>query len=465
MVENKIINRIEKSNLINRGEHVVIGLSGGPDSVCLFYVLDKLREEMNLQIYPVHINHKFRPGAAEADQEYCENLCRQMGYTCRSFVFDCMAIAKEKKMTSEEAGRLVRYDSFAKVAMELVNKGIPKESIKIAVAQNADDQAETVLFRLVRGAGIDGISGISYLRTDENGFKIIRPLLDVYKVEILEYCKQKDLNPCIDKTNFEEVYTRNKYRLDLIPHIEEKFNPAFKDALIRLAESARWDKEYLYEEAGKLYRKALCEETDKQITLSGSVLAEAPKALRIRVFSMALAKLGLEKDVAFSHFDGLESLLANPNPSARFDLPAGYYGIKVYENLRLSRAENEESKQLKFTVRIEEYKGVIQSLCPKEHFAAFDYDKMVAELGDEPEKHMVIEPRRSGDRIYIGENSSKKIQDYFVDAKIPKDDREKIWLLKYRSQVLWVLPSVKRGRYTSKYRVSNDTKKVIYIEI
>lgn len=470
MVKRKIIDTINANKLIENGEHVVIGLSGGPDSVCLFYVLHQLSDEMNLNLYPVHINHKFRPGAAEADQKYCEDLCEKLGYNCRCFVYDCGEIARQNKITSEEAGRFVRYQSFSRIAEEIHQSGVPKERIKIAVAQNADDQAETVMFRIVRGAGIDGISGISYRRSDEKGYQIIRPLLDVFKSQVLQFCEENRLNPCIDATNLEEIYTRNKFRLDLIPHIENKFNPSFKEALIRMAASARQDKEYIYSQALEVFSKAAVDQCDDYITFDGDMLKNQHKSVRTRLFSLALSQLGLSQDVAYIHYEGLEGILMSENPSARFDLPSGYYAIKVYNNLRLSKpmtctAEESDLKAPGFRIRIEEYKGKIKSECEKNCFAAFDYDKMLEELGENFEERLTWGRRKPGDRLYISDTSSKKIQDYFVDAKIPKDDRAKVLMLKYQSQVLWIMAPGRGSRFTGKYKVTNQTNRVIYIEL
>ena len=213
MVKKQILRTIEEHNLCKHGAHIVLGLSGGPDSVCLFDVLCQEAEAQNWSIYPVHINHKFRPGAAEADQAYVEDLCEKRGWPCVSYVYDCNQMAEAEKMTSEEAGRKARYEAFGQRAKALIGDGVSKEAIVIAVAQNADDQAETILFRMLRGAGTDGLAGIGYSRMDEEGFPIIRPLLDCRKKDIVAYCDQQELMPRIDHTNLEPIYTRNKIRL------------------------------------------------------------------------------------------------------------------------------------------------------------------------------------------------------------------------------------------------------------
>ena len=155
---------IQNEELLHEGMHVIVGLSGGPDSVCLFDLLCRLADDMRLRLYPVHVNHQFRPGAAEADQAFTEALCMERGWPCRSFVYDCARIAAEKNLTSEEAGRKARYEAFGIVAAELLRRGIAAQNVAIAIAQNANDQAETILFRILRGTGTDGLAGIAKKR-------------------------------------------------------------------------------------------------------------------------------------------------------------------------------------------------------------------------------------------------------------------------------------------------------------
>lgn len=155
---------IQNEELLHEGMHVIVGLSGGPDSVCLFDLLCRLADDMRLRLYPVHVNHQFRPGAAEADQAFTEALCVERGWPCRSFVYDCARIAAEKNLTSEEAGRKARYEAFGIVAAELLRRGIAAQNVAIAIAQNANDQAETILFRILRGTGTDGLAGIAKKR-------------------------------------------------------------------------------------------------------------------------------------------------------------------------------------------------------------------------------------------------------------------------------------------------------------
>ena len=270
---------IREHNLIENGDHIVIGLSGGPDSVCLFHVLSVMSEEMDLTIYPVHINHQFRPGAAEEDQKYVEDLCDRFGLTANVFTVNCNALAAELGMTSEEAGRKVRYDAFFLMAEKIADELGGAARVKIAVGHNANDQAETVLFRILRGTGMDGLAGMAYSRDESRAegestgtYRVVRPLLDVWREDVEAYCEAKGLDPVTDHTNNEGLYARNRIRLDLIPYIEEKYNSNFQEGLVRMAKIAAADKDYFWEETTKAYEQLIVPAADPDGSLAGGMV-------------------------------------------------------------------------------------------------------------------------------------------------------------------------------------------------
>lgn len=319
--EDKIRKTIEEKGLIAQGQHIVIGLSGGPDSVCLFNVLKNISKELGLTIHPVHVNHKFRPGAAERDQQYVEELCRKNGLECDSFVVDCNVLAAETGMTSEEAGRKARYDAFYEVA-ERIAKDVPRESIKIAVAQNANDQAETVLFRLLRGTGTDGLAGIAYER-EERGYKVIRPILDIYRDEIESYCERNDLQPVIDHTNEESVYARNKIRNELIPYLEKEHNTNLKESLVRLARIASADKEYMWQQVEDFYKNH-ARQGDGEVFFDRDLFAKAHPAIRHRAILKAFAFIGLESDVSEERIKAADVIIEKKQGPKTVQFPRGY---------------------------------------------------------------------------------------------------------------------------------------------
>lgn len=484
-VKTKIKAAIKEHELFENDMHIVLGLSGGPDSVCLFDVLCELAEEQKLKIYPVHVNHKFRPGAAEADQEYVEELCRQRGWPCTSFVYDCGRIAEEEGLTSEEAGRKARYEAFVKIAEKAASEnGVSVEKVVIAVAQNANDQAETILFRLLRGSGIDGLAGIAYKRYEKD-FAVVRPMLDVSREEIEKYCEERNLSPRIDHTNEESVYTRNKIRLELIPLLAERFNPNITDTVNRLGRNAACDKEYLYREARRAYETLRCEkakktaeakqagetetEKNRSVEVYAAPLSELHKAIRIRIYHMILEEIGMTENITQGQLDAIERVCFSESPSAACDLSDGYRVAKLYDRLSFYSSRQKADCEYRLSVisreDYEEFRRLPQ---------AADARSMGAFAMTESEAEQVcVRKRRDGDTIAIKiknakgeyEIKNKKLQDFFVDAKLPKLYREEIDLLAYGSRILWILPSEhfpdsrlrEKGRFSAAFSAETST--------
>ena len=221
----KVRDTIKDNDLIAKGETVLLALSGGPDSLCLLHILHDLQGMLGFSLSALHVNHCIRGAAADADEAFLVEHCRELGIELFTERVDIPSLAKESGKTEEECGRDVRYKL-------LKEKGFDK----IAVAHNKNDQAETVLMRLIRGTGVKGLAGMEYKREDG----VIRPLLDIERAEIEKYCNDNNLSPRMDATNSETEYTRNKIRLELIPYLQN-YNPGIIDSLTRLADSARDD--------------------------------------------------------------------------------------------------------------------------------------------------------------------------------------------------------------------------------
>ena len=456
MVKETILNTIKKYDLIGEEMHIVLGLSGGPDSVCLFHVLMSLAPELGLTLHPVHVNHQIRPGDAEHDQKYVEDLCARLGLTCRTVVFDCNKMAADEGMTSEEAGRAVRYGAFHEEARALEKGGVPKNMIRIAVAHNADDQVETVLFRLLRGTGPDGMAGMDHYRVDEEGYGLIRPLLDVWKADVLDYCTENQLDPCIDYTNSQAIYSRNRIRLELIPYLQG-YNPNIKEAVLRLSSVASVDKDYLTSQAREALAVAVRSRNDKEVIMDGQRLQALGTPVRRRVIALAFKEIGLVEDLTYAHFTDSDKIIFSDRPSARLDLPHGYYLTKVYDDVKAAREVAWAGPSCRMTtVTKADFLGMNLT---KGSFAAFDADALGGGV--------VWRTRQEGDRIAI-KGGSKKLQDLFVDLKIPKDRRDTIWFAAKGREVLFI-PAVEglldRGRYSADYCINSSTKNLFLIEI
>ena len=506
------------------GTHIVLGLSGGPDSVCLFDVLLELSAVKNFRIHPVHVNHKFRPGDAERDQEYVEELCRQRGLTCRTFTVDCNALAREEGLTSEEAGRKARYDAFFETAQGITQgfaQGLAQElageleqhctqepsmpgtdKIAIAVAQNANDQAETILFRMLRGTGTDGLAGIAYKRY-ERGFAIVRPLLDVPRDEIEKYCEERNLSPRIDHTNNEAIYARNKIRIELLPMLREKFNPNIIETINRLGKNAAADKDYLAKQARDAYEEALEDADGRSCTVEVTTakLDRMHKAVRMRVYNYLLADVGMEENLTEGQLEAIEKVRISQSPSAMCDLADGFRVYKIYDRIRFCReAETEEGRQLRMRfISAEEYAKEKKTAHAPDADGGETAARVVGIFALPPgaEDSVCIRKRRDGDVIAIASKSRtqgatqgatqtrtqgatqtpaqgasqtpdtappqvrhKKLQDFLVDAKVPKSVRDDIDLLAYGNRILWVLPSPhfasrqyrEKGRFSAEFK-------------
>ena len=474
MVKKTIKNTILKNDLLSKGDHVIVGLSGGPDSVCLFFSLLELKSEFELSIISVHVNHMLRPGDAEKDQAYAETLCKDAGITCKVSVLDCVKIAGERGITTEEAGRDIRYEAFYQAAKELIDAGVKPEQIKIAVAQNKNDLAETMLMRIIRGTGVNGLSGIEYKRGGAFGTTVIRPLLDLAREDIENYCKQKGITPRIDLSNKQPIYTRNKVRLTLIPYIEEHFNENIVDALARLSQSAKEDNGYLWKQAQFAYNSLIKVVPESiRIVLDRNGLKKMDPAIRRRVVLLAFRDIGLVRDIQSPHLMMIDDVLFGGSASGKVNLPGNYMFSVSYDEaaVYLENIENEdlaENRNLKTRIlTIEEYKAVQQSEGGGLS-AAFDYREL-SETYSDVIKRLALRTRRQGDYFTPKgmKTGRKKVQDYFVDRKIPKGKREYYLLVVLGNEVLWIFDPLS-GRYnesSEKYGVTDKTKEVLMLEI
>lgn len=258
MLEEKVLKTILKYNMIENGDSVVVGVSGGPDSMTLLNILNNLKEKLNIKIYVAHINHMIRIEADE-ETEYVSNFCEKIGVDFFAKRIKVEEEAKKFKIGTEEAGRNIRYAFFEEVANEVGAK-------KIATAHNSNDNAETVLMNIIRGTSVSGLKGIEKIRDD----KFIRPIIECNRNEIEEYCKEQDLDPRYDKSNQENIYTRNKIRNLLIPYIQKEFNPNILEGINRLSSIATEEEQFINKVVEKEYKKLLiseninCNNTNKQ---------------------------------------------------------------------------------------------------------------------------------------------------------------------------------------------------------
>lgn len=446
-------NIIEK-NLIRTGDNVLIALSGGPDSVFLFHNLRKLKTELSFNLYASHINHMYRGEDAQHDEDFVRDLCSK--YKVRLFVKRRHAgeYAKELKVTEEEAGRILRY-SFFKDNLKEVGGG------KIAVAHNLNDQAETVLQRIIRGSGIDGLSAMSFQKDN-----LIRPMLNVLKSEILNYLNENSYEYCIDKTNLHDIYGRNKIRLNLIPYLEKNFNPSIQNTLFRMSETMERDKKIIEKYTELKFKEVLLHKTDKKIILDIIKLKELDEGESGRVLRRAIEKLkGNTINIEAKHIDYAIDFLKTGTTGKKINLAEGFTIEISYDNFIINKiVEKIASFQYNVVLNNPLYipevgKTLMFRVLDASEFNREDKNSLNLDY-DLIKGSLVVRNRLHGDSmIPCGMTGSKKIKDIFIDLKIPAEDRDSKLIIADDDNILWL----EDFRIHNNYKVSSSTKKILNI--
>lgn len=314
----KIEQNIKEHNLIASGDGVVLGVSGGPDSMALLYALNALKTKLNFKIYVAHINHGIREEAGY-DESLVKAFCDENNIQFFLLKADVLSEAKKHKISTEECGRYIRYDFFNKVLEET-------QSTKIAVAHNLGDNAETMLLNLIRGAGLNGISGMKY----ESG-NIIRPMLDIPKEDILEFLKEKNVEYAIDKTNFENDYTRNYIRNVLVPNLKE-VNPNIMRAMYRMSRALQQDEMVLKKITEDIVKTLIISEKENEILLDVKKFKNIQEELKPRVVIEVLKKLlGTAQGIEQVHITDICKLLNNCITGKKYIIGSKFY-VEIVKN-------------------------------------------------------------------------------------------------------------------------------------
>ena len=432
----KIKEYISKNNMLDRGNGVVLGLSGGPDSVCLFFVLLALKDEYNLKIHAVHVNHMIRGKDADEDEEYVRWLCQEFEIPLTVVKEDVPTLAGESGRSIEEEARMVRYDACEREVEQFNAEGVTG---KIAVAHNADDNAETVLFHMARGTGLDGMCGIAPVRAN-----IIRPLLEVPKKEILEFLEENDISYCVDATNNHIDYDRNRIRHNIMPELE-KVNEKALEHITEMTNRLSQVAEYISLEANGLIQIA----TTSEGRLRKRALSTAPRVIASQALKEYLSRyMPDQKDVSAVHVDSILDLL-NEDGERQIQLPHKKTLIISYEEIYVMQ-EHTNPKPV-FNYREFDYEEGMKY--PTETYTKwFDCDRIMA--------NVVVRTREEGDYLTIdSEGNHKTIQDYFIDEKIPKHLRDTIPLVCDGSHVMWVVGH----RVSEYYKISKNTTRILEI--
>jgi len=489
----KVQETIRKYQMLTSNTKLVVAVSGGPDSATLLHLLFKLTPKYNLRLWVAHLNHGLRGREAEAEAEWVKKFAFKLGIPVISDTFNVAGLAKEKRLSLEEAARRARYNFLEEVANQL-------GASKIALAHTASDQAETLLMRLMRGSGLDGLSAIPPVRD-----KIIRPLIEVFRGEIEDYCRENNLQPCLDSSNRETSFLRNRVRLNLIPYLSREYGDQVEKVLYQTTNLLKQDSEYLKKETDRVFKSVLEEETSQELVLHEEKLSCLHPALQRRVIRKAIEKIkGDLRGITFDHIISILEL-CKTKQSKQLDLPHGLMIRHRYKGLLIRKGKE---KSLSFirnfvipgTTKLTELNlaldtelisrlpgisfqkdsqkklgGQFISSCrfgaclplasakkSKSHQirgfpepeALFDFDKL--------EPPLYLRTREKGDRFHpLGMKGSKKVKDYFIDLKIPLERRERIPLLMDKDKVVWIVGY----RIDQRFKVDKDTRAILKVKI
>lgn len=309
MLKEKVLQTIKKYHLIEKNDHIVLGVSGGPDSTCLFSLFLELQKEIGFTFVVCHLNHGIRE-EAETEEEYVRKLCEENHIPCYVKKEKVLEKAKQERIGTEEMGRKVRYAFFEEIA----NK---EQANKIATAHTKNDLVETTIMNILRGVGLSGLKGILPIR--ENRY--IRPLIECERGEIEQYCNEQKLEPKIDQSNFDNHYTRNKVRNQLIPYLKEEYNPNIVEAMARMASIIRKEDEYIDGEVEKAYQEIVLEERETEIILDLKSFNELNEVIKNRMVLYSVRQLfGSSAGIEKKHIEDI-ILLCRRNIGNKFLIP------------------------------------------------------------------------------------------------------------------------------------------------
>ncbi len=493
-LETRGIDFIQRHNLISSGERVVVGVSGGADSVCLLHILARWQSKLDIKLHAVHLNHQLRGVESEADAEYVAELAGRLDIPVTIAKRDVAAYRAERNCSLEEAARELRYDFLAKVADDI-------GANRVAIGHTRDDQVETILMHILRGTGTSGLRGLEpcspmpyskgmSLRAQRSNLLVIRPLLNVTREETLNYCQEHQIKPRIDSSNLSLSFFRNRLRLELLPLLRE-YNPSVDQALLRLAEIAGSDISYLEQQAFQLWDEVARWE-DGAVCLDKGKIVALPIALQRQLLRLAIARLvGDTRDIEANHIEAIRSLLSKPVGKRTF-LPHGLVCQSGYDEVVIAVSQspegNESTRDLGLSTSrlfcpFPALQGVFPLKVPGETvlsgwrvvasivgeqvpslslrgakqrsnlIAEFDFDKAGTEV--------FVRQRQPGDRFQpLGMDRPKKLQHFMVDAKIPLLWRERIPIVCSPQQIIWVVG----WRIDDRVKVTEATKEILRLE-
>jgi tRNA(Ile)-lysidine synthase len=439
-ISEKVLNQVEETiktyHLLNVGERIVVGVSGGADSMALLNILLTLKEKYLFNIVVAHVNHKIRKGDAENDAKFVEDFCNEHNIEFHLKEVDIKKIAKELNIGEEEAGRRERYSFFS----ELTNgQG------KIATAHNANDNVETILMRLMRGTGLKGLSGIPYYANSQYG-TIIRPILNVERKDIEEYLKENNITHITDKTNNETMYTRNKIRLNMIPYIQETFNPNFINTLSQNISSYNEDNDYIETKVEEAFNSCVTQ-LKNSTSCNINELKNMHPSIAKRVMIKAIqSTFNINQD--YASVDKINEIYKglDKKTGTIFDLGKDYQARISYENILFEKKDGRELdedvnflcncakviplRRFGITIKIEEVEE--EMIVNTEHTLYLPQNQY-------KNKILSLRTKKDDDVFRINDDMSKKLNKYLSDKKIDLRERNHLLLFCDKNIVLSIV--------------------------
>ena len=445
---------IRQYNMILPKDEIIAGVSGGADSVCMFLQLIEYRKECEFDLKVVHINHMIRNDAGN-DADFVKDLCDRNGVEFYLFNEDVIKLSKEKGISTEEAGREVRYERFRQV--------MSSKRAKIAVAHNKNDVAETVLFNIFRGTGIEGLASLAPV----NG-NIIRPLLDLSRDEIEAYLIKKEQPFRTDSTNAECDYARNKIRNVMLPYAEKNLSAKSAQHIADLSKKMLLIREYIKKETTKAYLLALTENEDSS-SINLRIFSDLDPMLKREVILLVMERLTPHrKDITGQHVASLLDVIQKEGEK-KIDLPYDLEAVKQYDTLTVRKSIANEKEAFEYdiengsdirlkdgrTLRVRIFDRDESALIERKTYTKwFDYDKIV--------NCVKVRNRRAGDYLTINSDMDKKsLKDYLIDSKVAREKRDSIPVIADDSHILWVVGL----RISEYYKVSDTTKRILEISV
>lgn len=450
-------------HMVEPGDVVIAGVSGGADSVCLLLVLEKLAARLSITIEAVHINHGIRAEAGE-DAEFVRKLCEERQIPFHLICADVEAQAKQEKMSAEEMGRKIRYEAFRQTLGG--RKG------RIAVAHNSNDRAETMLFHLFRGTGLTGACGIRPVQGE-----IIRPLLFLERKKIEQWLREQQIPFCTDATNLGDDYTRNRIRHHILSYAEEEIVHGATANMNRAAKQLQEADEYVTRQTqAAVERCCVFTEHPKAVSVKLSLLQKEDPFIRKRLLFHAVCETaGQKKDITEAHIQSVYKLLQGTG-SKECMLPCQVHVYKQYEWVKIEKSEaKREISQEKYTelpelpveipsvmdvpllgrVEFRTFSHEKSQIIPQKTYTKwFDYDRIT--------KTLFLRPRQAGDYLTVNQQMGRKsLQDYFVDQKIPKENRNSLYVLAMDHHVLWV-PGLRISEF---FKITEHTERVLQVKV